>query len=132
MSGVVPMLFIQRTSAPYVTYIHIRLPPFVRQSKEQLLRWSRNIPAETELDLTTMTLLGRARVSRMKIRNLRERAKRWYSIANFGRETTKAGSAPKRPWWMGNVPMLFYIGDKLSKTLQPTVWQGVLKRIRTP
>lgn len=81
--GIVPFSVIAYTSMPFVVFIHLRLPAFARHPDPELLRrFVRNIPAATKLDITTMNLVGRPRVTSVPIGDIvpaRERMR----IVNF-------------------------------------------------
>ena len=132
------MVFVTYTTAPFVTYARIRLPLFARRSREQLARWIRDIPRDTEIYLTTMNFSGRGRVSRMLVSDLRETRAR-LGVANLARNLTSAASF-QRQWWRTREPHLFYIASdstqggnsKIWQTSawQKTMWRHVLNRIR--
>ena len=67
VAGLVPVTVIAYISSPFVTYIHLRLPIFARQSHEMLLRYSKTLPKTAELDITTMNFIGKPRVTRVKM-----------------------------------------------------------------
>jgi len=78
------------------------------------MRYSKNLPPNAELDVTTMNLIGKPRVSRMKISELQpHKAMKFGGIANVARDTAEVNA--KRPWWMGKAPRLFSIPDVKSR-----------------
>lgn len=128
--GAVPLLFVAYTAAPFVNYVHIKLPTFARQSREHLLRWAKNIPPSTEIDMTTMRLYGLPRVSRMAVADLREKEKTAFGVANLVRVPARFGGGGKRPWWMGREVTSFYVGLDQRAGREPAVWPSVLEGIR--
>lgn len=126
LSGIIPVSTVAYISAPYVTYIHIRLPAFARQSREMLIRYSQNLPKNTELDITTMNFIGKPRVARVNLSELRP-VKERLGFANFARDTTKANA--KRPWWMGSAQRQFGVHNEKSGIVKGEVWEIVAKSI---
>ena len=123
------MVFVAYTTAPFVSYIHLRLPVFARQSREQLWRWARKIPPSTEIDLTTIRSFGRPRVSRMLVSDLQTTSAR-LGVANLGRKPSRPGTEVERSWWMGKQPRLFYVGTDHGRSREPSMWQKVLDVIK--
>ncbi|KAK2004713.1 hypothetical protein LX36DRAFT_305313 [Colletotrichum falcatum] len=69
--GIVPLLFVTYTSAPFVTYIYLRLPPYARQSRALLERYVRTLPPTAQLELGTMGLATRPRTTLVSAADLR-------------------------------------------------------------
>ena len=121
------MIFVAYTTAPFVNYIHVRLPVYARQSQKQLLRWSKTLPINTDIDVTTMRFSGRPRVSRMIVSDLRERKAR-LGVANLVR--TRSSGKFKGPWWMGPELKTFYVGAERGRINEDSIWQKILERTR--
>jgi hypothetical protein len=138
VGGAIPMIFVTYTTAPFVSYAHIRLPQYARRSREQLARWIKNIPPNTEIYLTTMQFSGRGRVSRMLLSDLKETKAR-LGVANLARKPSSVAT-PGRKWWRMKEPNLFYIASQSTmggetkvwqtSAWQKTMWRHVLNRIR--
>ncbi|CAJ2500212.1 Uu.00g030650.m01.CDS01 [Anthostomella pinea] len=96
-SAIIPLVFVAYTTSPFVTFIHIRLPPFARQSEDMLRRFVRTLPPQTELDITTMSFIAKPRLSTVKMCDLKPASKR-LGIVNMFRDTT-AENATRR-WYM--------------------------------
>ena len=122
------MLFVAYTTSPFVTYVHIRLPPFARQSREVLGLWSKKMAADTEIDLTTMRFYGLPQVSRVHLADLRSRKARLTS-ANLVKVETERPGLKKRPWWIGRKPNAFYVANQRAKGKSISVWEDVLVHI---
>ena len=129
--GAIPMLFVGYTTKPFVNYVHIRLPIFARQSQEHLLRWSKNIAPETEIDMTTLRLDGLPRVSRMRVVDLRERKRSALSVANLARVPARSDSTKERSWWTRREVTQFFVRHHEGKGREPAIWLSVLEAIRT-
>ncbi|OHE93674.1 hypothetical protein CORC01_10991 [Colletotrichum orchidophilum] len=69
--GIIPFLFVSYTSAPFVTYIYLRLPPYARQSRTLLERYVRALPPTAQLELGTMGLATRPRTTLVTAAELR-------------------------------------------------------------
>lgn len=121
------MLFVAYTSGPFVNYIHLRLPRFARHSHNLLVRYSRNLPKDAELDITTMNVIGKARVSRIKVSELFP-VRRRFGLANFARDTDAINA--KRPWWMGKAVKQFGVHGGTGTVKEGGVWENVEKCIR--
>ncbi len=124
------MFFVAYTTAPFVSYVHLRLPIFARQSREHLMRWVKKIPPSTEVDLTTIRFYGKPRVSRMQISDLHP-TKAKLGISNLVRELRDPAPAAKRPWWAGKIPRKFYVGSERGRSREPSIWQKVLEVIKS-
>lgn len=70
LSGLVPFVFVYLVTAPFVAFIHLPLPPFARQSKELLKRFAANMPDTTSLEITTVSLIGKPRVTRVLVASM--------------------------------------------------------------
>lgn len=69
--GIIPFLFVAYTSAPFVTYIYLRLPPYARQSRALLERYVRALPPTAQLEIGTMGLATRPRLTAVTAAELR-------------------------------------------------------------
>ncbi|KLU88727.1 hypothetical protein MAPG_07712 [Magnaporthiopsis poae ATCC 64411] len=70
LSGMVPFVFVYLSTAPFVAFIHLPLPPFARQSNELLKRFAANVPNTTSLEITTISLIGKPRVTRVPVASM--------------------------------------------------------------
>lgn len=121
------MVFVGYTTASFVTYIHLRLPAFARYSRELLTRYSKALPKDATIDITTMNFVGRPRVTRMKVSDLHLTQGR-LGIANYARETKELNS--KRKWWMGRVVGQFGIRSGKGRTRAQGIWENIEKSIQ--
>ena len=126
--GAIPMVYVMYFTAPFVSYVHVRLPIYARRSREQLLRWAENMSPTTEIDMTTMRLYGRPQVSRMPLGELRT-TKPSFGIANLIRAQRPSGVEVKGSWWTNKPLTKFYVGNERGKSREPSVWQKALERI---
>lgn len=129
VGGAIPMLFVAATTTPLVFYIHLRPPLFARRSREALMRYSKNLPADARIDITTMKFSSRQRVTGMRISELKP-LKSWLTIANLVREPPSSTVASSRPWWMSKPPRQFYVGNERGRSREKGHWDSILKYIR--
>lgn len=125
-TGILPLLFVSWTTAPFVTYVHLRLPQFARFSKEMLTRYLRTLPKSGELDITTITLIGRPRVQRLQFGDLKAVQPRILDVANF--KTDKVDTT--RPWWAGKGQKAYAVGTAKGKSREGWAWDVVAEAIR--
>ncbi|KAK3336533.1 hypothetical protein B0T19DRAFT_409768 [Cercophora scortea] len=114
--GVIPLLYVAYSTSPFVTTIHLSVPSFARGSAEMLQRFAKNAPGNTRLDVTTMSLIGKPRVSSMTLADLRPMKKR-LGMVNYERDTSFANA--NRKWWRFRAVGNFNIqkgNDKKVKT----------------
>lgn len=127
-AGAVPLFYVTFYAAPFVAFVHIKLPIFARRSREQLLRWAQSIPPNTEVDLTTIKSYGSLRISRMPFSELHPTKAR-FGIENLVR-IKQTPSTRKKPWWAPKERNLFFVGNERRKTVETAVWQKALAQIR--
>jgi len=129
VGGAIPMLFVAYTTAPFVTYIHLRLPAFARRSRDGLIRYSKSLPADARIEFTTMKFSGRQGFTAMRVSDLKPMRAR-FGIANLVRLPPPATSAPSRPWWMGKRATQFYVGSERGRSREKAVWDNILDYIK--
>lgn len=129
LGGAIPLLFVASTTAPLVFYIHLRPPLFARRSREALMRYSKNIPADARIDLTTMKVSSRQRVTGMRVSELKP-MKAWLSVANLVRNPPSSTTVSSRAWWMSKPPRQFYVGTERGRSREKGVWDNILNYIK--
>ncbi|KAI0844141.1 hypothetical protein F5Y00DRAFT_249443 [Daldinia vernicosa] len=126
LSAIIPLVFVAYTTSPFVSFIHMRLPPVARQSEDMLRRFARAIPADAELDITTMSFIAKPRVSRVKLSELRPVSRR-FGIVNLARDTSAENAA--RKWYRFRA-----VGDFNAQfntaTRAPWVWESILNAVQ--
>jgi hypothetical protein len=125
--GLVPLIFVSATTSPFATYVHLRLPNFARLSRENLERYSKSLPKDAILDITTMNVVGKPRVSRLEVCQLRP-VQRRFSLANYTR--TIPASATKRPWYASRPIREFAILDGVKGVKDSGIWENVARCIQ--
>ena len=127
-TGIVPLLFVTISTAPFVTYIHLRLPQYARLSKDMLTRYLKTLPKSGEVDITTITLIGRPRVQRLQFGDLKAKQPKLLNVANF--ETQRVDAS--RPWWaIGQGQRQYAVGQAKGKSREGWAWDVVAETIRT-
>lgn len=106
----------------------MRLPPFARQSEEMLRRYVRNLPPQTELEITTMSFIAKPRMSTVKISDLVPVSRR-YGIVNLARDTTAENAA--RKWYMFRAVGNFNVQSRSGVKKAPWVWDVIWKTINS-
>ncbi|KAI9788451.1 MAG: hypothetical protein M1816_006887 [Peltula sp. TS41687] len=130
---------------PYVLYMYMYIPHYARRSQEQLTRFIRTLPPETELDITTMHFSGRPRFTRLKVAELIE-AKGRIGVANLARLPARRGGLPevvephRSRWWkwiaFKRPVKEFYVAETSRRNkgtasqLAHGVWEMVLACVR--
>ncbi len=131
VGSAIPMLVIMRATAPFVTFIHLKVPFYARRSKDHLARFVEKMPQHTEVDLTTIGHFGWPHVYRMPLFELRK-AKFWFSAANMKRVPSSLSLNSKRPWWKGSLPTKFFVGKERVRRFEgSTLWQRVWEQLKT-
>ncbi|KAI1115701.1 hypothetical protein F5Y14DRAFT_409963 [Nemania sp. NC0429] len=122
LSAVVPLVFVAYITAPFVTFIHMRVPPFARQSEALLRRYVRTPPPQTELQITTMSFIAKPRTSTVKLRDLRPASRR-FGIVNMTRDTAADNAA--RRWFMYRAVGNFNVQRGSGTSRVPWVWDAI-------
>ncbi|KAL8719028.1 MAG: hypothetical protein Q9225_003909 [Loekoesia sp. 1 TL-2023] len=130
VGGAIPMLVVMRATAPFVTYVHLKVPFIARRSKEHLSKFVEKVPQNTEIDLTTIGNFGWPHVYRMPLAELRK-AKYMFSAANLRRVPLSSSQPARRPWWKGSLPMKFYVDNERVRLRGSTPWQRVWEQLKT-
>jgi hypothetical protein len=126
LSGILPVAIVTYMSGPFVNFIHLRLPSYARVSREIMFRYSKALPKDAELDITTMNFLGKVQVSRMRVAELYP-VKERLGLANYARDTTAINA--RRAWWKGKVVRQFGVHAGRSKIWGGEVWKNVASAI---
>jgi len=127
LSGIVPLVSVAYLSAPFVTHAHLRLPRYARQSREILNRYTQNLSKDANLEITTMSFIGKPRLSVVKVGDLRP-VKERFGIVNYVRDTKKINS--DRPWYMYRAVRRFGLHGGVPLKGNPGVWENIVKAIK--
>ncbi|QSZ35261.1 hypothetical protein DSL72_008130 [Monilinia vaccinii-corymbosi] len=127
LSGAVPVIFVAYITSPFVNYIHLKVPNYARNSRDLLMRYSKNPPKDAQVDITTMNFVGKPRVSRLDISELKP-VKQRFGVGNFSRDTKKINAT--RKWWMPRAVRLFGVHGGAGRVREGEVWENIAKKIR--
>lgn len=110
-----PFAFVASTAAPFVTHIHMHLPPLARVSRAALERFVGAMPPSTPLTLTTMSVIGTPRYSSVNVGDLRPPPprRRRFGLVNYVRDTTHENAT--RKWYNLRAVGKFYVQEKTVK-----------------
>ncbi|KAI2641083.1 hypothetical protein GGS21DRAFT_487418 [Xylaria nigripes] len=121
--AIVPLVFVAYITSPFVLFIHLRLPPSVQRSKELVRRYRemvvKTLPPQVELDITTMSLIGKPRVSTVILSELRP-VNRRFGVVNVARDT--AAENARRKWYMFRAVGDFSIRESPKS---PWMWDSI-------
>lgn len=130
------MTVMMLATGPYVHAIRVRLPPSVRMSKEELIRFADNVPSNTELRLECMRALPWPRKRDVKfglLRKYRPSLKR--GLSNLEYVPEHQGEAERlEGTWGHNVVKNFlgrFLVDNLvqDRSAAPGLWPKMWKQI---
>ncbi|KAK5013541.1 hypothetical protein BJ546DRAFT_946278 [Cryomyces antarcticus] len=137
VGGAMPLLIVAPATAPFVSQIFLRLPPYARRSREQLARYSSGLPPDALLELTALRVLPWSRTVTSKLSELKPRRKSgFWDIANLERTPEKVarrdGKEVKVPWWVGKPLRRFYVGGEegMTRSRAPGIWKSVMEGIK--
>ena len=119
--GLIPFLYVTYSTSPFVTTIHVHLPPFARSSQEMLARFARTVSPSTRIDVTTMSVIGKPRTSSMVVGDLKPTKKR-LGMVNYERDTEALNRG--RKWWRFRAVKYFNVQQLTAKDAKrvPNAW----------
>ena len=136
--GVLPILFIAYTTAPFVTHMHVHLPDAARSSTTVLQRFVASMPPSTPLTVTTMSAIGKPRYSSVTVGELKP-ARGRLGVANYHRETREENA--DRRWYMYRAVGDFYVQEGARKKVRDKdigkrgvvdswIWDAIRERVQ--
>lgn len=125
-SGTIPLIAVAYISSPFVANIHLRLPIFARNSRDLLARYSKSLPKDAKLHITTMNFIGKPRVSLVNAADLRP-VKERFGLVNYRRDSKDLNS--KRPWWMGRAVQQFGVHGGTHVKDGSEIWKNIARNI---
>ncbi|KAK2595353.1 hypothetical protein QQS21_006953 [Conoideocrella luteorostrata] len=109
LAGIIPILFIGYTTAPFVTHVHIHLPSVARTSRPVLERFIHAMPPSTLLTFTTMSVIAKPRYSSVTVGELFPARGKRFGLVNYMRDTEKENRT--RKWYMYRAVGSFYVQE---------------------
>ncbi|EED20410.1 conserved hypothetical protein [Talaromyces stipitatus ATCC 10500] len=70
IGGMLPLIFVAYTTAPFVNNIYLHLPVFARKSREAALEYVKNLPSTATLSIKTMKITTIPRTTEVRISDL--------------------------------------------------------------
>ncbi|KAK4144366.1 uncharacterized protein C8A04DRAFT_27820 [Dichotomopilus funicola] len=130
LCGIIPVIYVTWSTSPFIASMHLHLPPYARWSQSILERFARTAPPNTRLDITTMSLIGKPRVSSVTLADLRPARER-LGMVNYVRDATVANA--NRKWWRFRAVTKFHVHDGMERSVKEGwVWgplaDGIAKR----
>ena len=126
LCGLIPFCFIAYATSPFVSFVHVHLPAYARYSKEILARFAKSPPTSTPIEITTISAIGKPRVSSMVLSDLRPANER-FGLGNYVRDTTAANA--KRKWYMYRAVGKFNIQQKVGNVREQQIWPDIATTI---
>ncbi|KAJ4420176.1 hypothetical protein N0V82_004520 [Gnomoniopsis sp. IMI 355080] len=130
VASAIPLLAVWYMTSPMVMWMHIPVPKICLSDTRQLDRFIRNNASNAELAITTMGPLGKARITKLPLKDLRP-DKRRLGLVNYVRDATRENA--KRPWYQFRAVSQFKIEDGLlynKQTKQPWIWYKIQDALR--
>ncbi|OAA62265.1 hypothetical protein ISF_05274 [Cordyceps fumosorosea ARSEF 2679] len=116
LCGVVPLLFVTYTTAPFVTHVHVHLPSAARSSHAALERFvASGPPPGTRLTATTVSVIGKPRYSALRAGDLVSAARRdrRFGLVNYTRDV--AAENATRRWYELPAVRRFHIPENAQQ-----------------
>ena len=115
----------------YVHQVFVRVPATARLSRENLLRWARDISSTTDVELISTRAIGMPRTTTTTFGQLRRLPPRFYRLANMTRVGPLAPAhtwrdrfrSRQRSFWLPGGPE----GEQRSRA--PGVWTTMMEQI---
>lgn len=130
------MAVMMLATGPYVHAIRVRLPPSVRMSREELIRFADNVPSNTELRLECMRALPWPTKRDVKfglLRKYRPSFKKGLSNLEYVTENAPDAERYKDTWWHNVVKNFLgrFLVDNLvqDRSAAPGLWLKIWKQI---
>ena len=136
-----PMMAMSYLTAPFVKRVAIELPEYARHSRESLMRFSRNMHAQTRLEFTTLRAYPFERNTGVFLSELRALPPQKGRFANIELPKTKEWRQRQKEkgffmkfWEVVKEPRFkFYVKEGRSYTVKtgvPGVWENVALAIQ--
>jgi hypothetical protein len=136
------MIFVATTTSPVATAIHLHLPQYARTQSHLLERYVASVPpADATIDVTTLSFIGKPRVSRMKLSEFRpisaistkERSQllrgrgTLMGLVNWARDTTADNE--RRKWYQYRAVGRFGVHWSNRGVKHAWVWKALKEKL---
>lgn len=132
--GIIPFAFVAYSTAPLVTYIHIRLPFYARHTKEGLEKWlGAGVHRDTDLEISSMTLLARPKQTSVSVGDIMPTQSQ-LGVANYKLipgAKSRPGPLLRRggKWWQSEPLKQFNIQGFNREAREGWVWEEIARQI---
>lgn len=129
VASTVPFLAIWYLTSPMVMWIHAVVPKRIPRNPAALAHFFRDAPPATEVVLTTMGAVGKPRLTKVPVKDLRRETRR-FGLANYVRDVRRENA--DRKWYQFRAVGEFRIEDQRppkSKTDKPWLWYTLAENI---
>jgi hypothetical protein len=126
VAGFIPITFVAYTTAPLVSFLHMYIPAVARVSRTNLERFVKSLPPTARLEVTTLSLIGKPRVSYLEAKDLFPSRAR-LGVANFSRDT--AAENARRKWYMYRAVGDFSLQGGNRGVKEGWIWDELRRRV---
>lgn len=130
VASVVPLLAVWYMTSPMVMWMHIPVPKKCLSDTREMERFVQQSAANVELAITTMGPLGKARITKLPLHNLRPENRR-LGLVNYVRDASRENA--KRRWYNFRAVSQFRIENGLlynQQTKEPWLWYKIQEALR--
>lgn len=122
--GLIPFVYVAYTTAPFVTFIYLRLPPSARASTQHLQRFIRaGPPPSTQVQILTMGLASRPRAAIVSLADLKP-VNEMFGLVNYSRDVSKLSAI--RKWHQYRPVAKFGVRTSNAKGVREAwVWDAI-------
>lgn len=129
-ASTIPMLLVRYTSAPYVNFIHLALPPFARKSREAAVEYAKNLPHMAILYISTTRISTIPRQTAVRFGDLVPDKSRFRPISFRNLKPAR------RPWWASKPLTQFFATERSrpgrqTSVFYPQLWPFVYRQIQS-
>lgn len=128
VAGTIPFFAMWYLTSPMVMWIHLPVSKGFQRAPDAVKNFIRNVPGDAKVAITTMGVVGRPRVSQVKLQDLR-REKRRFGLVNYVRNMRRAENATRK-WYQFGAVKEFKIEDGViadRRSKQIFMWYDIMK-----
>ncbi|KAJ4397580.1 hypothetical protein N0V93_001812 [Gnomoniopsis smithogilvyi] len=130
VASVIPLLAVWYMTSPMVMWMHIPVPKKCLTDAREMDRFIQHSASNAELAITTMGPLGKARITKLPLKDLRPE-KRRLGLVNYVRDARQENA--NRRWYHFRAVSQFKIEDNLlynKKTKEPWIWYKIQEALK--
>ncbi|PVI02364.1 hypothetical protein DM02DRAFT_560015 [Periconia macrospinosa] len=141
IASAIPCALLSFITAPYVSQVHMQIPPTATRSLTALRAFARNPPGTTKIRFLTLRIFPIGKFTTCTLNELRALPPRRFRMANLQRlksksyhEEQKKKAWQQKLWQLVNEPRWkFYVKEGTSFTVRtgvPGVWESIAASIK--